>query len=100
VAQCANPDTTQRIYEFNPRGSQGRLPWTYDLGASLTYLQNIGQAKLRVDLSVFNLLDSQELTEVNENRQISLTEDPNPLYLQGTGYQSPRSAQLKVTVDF
>ena len=100
VAQCANPDTTKRIYEFNPRGSQGRLPWTYDLGASLTYLQNIGRAKLRVDLSVFNLLDSQKLTEVNENRQTSVTIDPDPFYLQGTGYQSPRSAQLKVTLDF
>lgn len=99
VAQCGNPDTTQRVYEFNPRGSEGRLPWTYDLGANVAYLRDIGAAKFRVDLSVFNLLNSQRVTEVNENRQTSITQ-LNPFYLQGTGYQAPRYVQLRMAVDF
>lgn len=99
VAQCTNPDTTQRVYELNRRGSEGRLPWTYDLGLSITYLREIGTAKLRADFSIFNVFDSQELTEVNENAQVTVAQ-PNPFYLQGTGYQSPRYAQFKIAIDF
>jgi hypothetical protein len=100
TANCDLPND-QRTYTLFPRGSQGRLPWTYDLGASLTYKHSFGTADLSVKLAIYNLLNQQRVTEVVEDLEL---EDAigtrNDLFLQGTGYQSSRYGQLTISLDF
>ena len=52
--------SAQRVYEFNPRGSEGRTPWIYDVGANVTWRASFGFADAQVRLAVYNLLDDQE----------------------------------------
>lgn len=99
VANCTSPVLSERQYEHRPRGSAGRLPWTYNLGLSVTYLRSFGDIDLKAKFAVYNLLDQQRVIEVDDE----LEEDIgffNPDYLEGTSYQSPRYAQFLVTVDF
>ena len=82
-------------------GSYDRLPWTFDLGANVTYKHSFGNAEMRVKFAIFNLLDQQRVTEVVEDLE---QEDQigtfNPFFLQGTDYQQSRHAQLTLSLDF
>lgn len=99
---------SQRVYELSPRGSYGNLPWTYDLGASISYKKVFGSARFRLDFSVFNLLNQERVVSVNQVRQGQIRDETNnpgvafnnPEFLEPNGYQSPRSAQLRLSVDF
>jgi hypothetical protein len=83
------------------RGGGGRLPWTADLGANITYTRSLGTADLRVKFAIFNLFNMQRVTEVNEDLQLSASDPtPNPLYGRGTEYQSRAYGQLTVSLDF
>jgi len=105
VAAC---DTAQPVYEASPRGGYGEMPWTYDVGASVTYLQSFGRSNLRVKFAVFNLLNQQRTVRVDQELQPSVgmrEDDPtqpllNEFFGVGYGFQQPRYAQLTVTVDF
>lgn len=99
VANCTSGNPSERIYEASPRGVGGRLPWTYNLGANVTYLHSFGSADMRVKLAVYNLLNSEKVTEVNDELESDIG-FINPDYRQGTSYQTPRYAQLTVSVNF
>lgn len=99
TANCTSENPSERVYELQPRGAQGRLPWTFDVGASLTYLHSFGDVDLRVKLALYNLLNEQRLIEVDDQLESDIG-FRNPAYRQGTGYQSPRYGQLTVSVDF
>jgi hypothetical protein len=103
-----------------PRGSGGRLPWTYDVDLNLGYRFNLNKdTSVLVTLDVFNLLDLQETTSVSTQYTAQsatasktggtlrdvlvnttgtatgpfrplLTTDRDPNFLLPTGYQSPR----------
>ena len=90
---------SERQWEHRARGSEGNLPWTYNLGLSLTYLKSFNDVDLKAKFAVYNVLDQQREVQVNERLETSLG-FINPSYLQGTSYQSPRFAQFLVTVDF
>ncbi|KGQ20548.1 Oar protein [Lysobacter dokdonensis DS-58] len=100
TANCDLPND-QRTYTHIGRGDWGRLPWTYDLGASITYRHSFGTADLRVKFALFNVFNMQRVTEVNEDLEL---EDgigtPNEFFLQGTNYQSRAMGQLTVSLDF
>jgi hypothetical protein len=100
VANCDGPNS-ERVYAFNQRGSRGRLPWTFDIGANLTYMKDFGWGHLRVKFAVYNLLDQQKVTEVNDFLELEdQIGDPNEFYLQGTDYQQARYGQFTVSLDF
>ena len=99
VANCTSENPSQRIYEASRRGSGGRLPWTYDLGANVTYQNSFGGTDLRVKLAVYNLLNQEKVREVDDELESDIG-FINPEYGQGTTYQSPRYAQLTVSVNF
>jgi outer membrane receptor for ferrienterochelin and colicin len=90
---------SERVYAHSQRGAGGRLPWTYDVGASITYLQSFDHTNLRVKLAVYNLLNQQRLTSVDEQLESDIG-SLNQTYKQGTGYQAPRYAQFVVSLDF
>jgi hypothetical protein len=99
VANCTSPNLSERQFEHRPRGSGGRLPWTYNLGLSVTYLRSFSDVDLRARFAVYNLLDQQRVVEVDDEFESGLGV-PNADYLEGTGYQSPRYAQYTVRVYF
>jgi hypothetical protein len=99
VTNCTSPNLSEREFEYRPRGSGGRLPWTYNLGLSVTYLKSFNDVDLKAKFAVYNVLDQQRTVGVNERLETSLG-FINPSYLQGTSYQTPRFAQFLVTLDF
>ena len=98
VQNCAG-DFSERVYRYMPRGSGGRLPWTYNLGASLTWTAPVEGLDLKARLSVHNLLNEQEVINVRQRYEA----DPGvvrPLHGTGTRWQSPRYTQLVITWNF
>lgn len=92
---------SQRIYRLAKRGSFDRTPWTFDLGASISYATTIGRSNLRAKLAFYNLLDQQRVIEVDE----TLEEQDGigtlrPEFGRGTAYQSPFYSQLTISLDF
>jgi len=100
VSNCDAEDPTQRVYEFRGRGNEGETPWTYDVGASITYLHSFSNADLRVKFAVFNLFDQQRTIEVEEELQDTIGESTNDDYKLPLGFQTPRFAQLTFTLEF
>jgi hypothetical protein len=91
-----NEDTG--AYELRPRGSGGKTPWIFDLGANVTYKHSFSAADLRVQLAVYNLLNQQRIVEVDD--ELGSVPNGNPDYGIGTGYQSPRYGLLTLKLDF
>jgi hypothetical protein len=101
VQNCDSSHSEDRVYEHSARGKYGRMPWTYTLGASLTYLRPLGDSgKLRVKLAVYNLLNQQRTVNVDQDLQTDISNETNSTFRQPIGFQSPRFTQLTVGVDF
>ncbi|HVR82100.1 MAG TPA: carboxypeptidase regulatory-like domain-containing protein [Luteimonas sp.] len=104
IANCLSDIPSERVYQISPRGGYGTLPWTFDVGASLTYQRAIGPSHLRVTLSAFNLLNQQRVTDVDQTLEDDIghsnSQANGGTFLLGTGYQSPRYAQFTVALDF
>ena len=93
--------TEDGVWRLADRGTYDRLPWTYNLSASLAYNVTLGRVKLNAKFAVYNLLNQQRVIERNETRQeeegVGLM---NPFFGQGTAYQAPRSAQFILSLAF
>lgn len=89
----------ERVYRFTPRGEFGRLPWTYNLGANVTWTLPVPDVDLKARLSVFNLLNEQEVINVSQRYEAGpgVRRDT---FATGTRWQSPRYMQLVVTWNF
>ena len=87
------------VYSHSRRGAWGKMPFSYELGASVSYLQPVGPGNLQVKFSVFNLLNQQRKVRVDQELEPSLGER-NDYFNVGYGFQSPRYAQLTVALDF
>ena len=98
VQNCSGP-WQQRVYEYSGRGAYGRMPWTYNLGANVTWTLPVQDVDLKVRLSVFNLLDGQETINVR-GRYEKAPGVVRPTFGTGTRWQSPRYAQLVMTWNF
>lgn len=85
-------------YELHRRGGEGRTPWTYNLGMNVGYKHSFSVADLRIKLSVYNLLNQQRITEVDE--ELNSIPNGNSEYRFGTGYQRARYALLTFNLDF
>ena len=91
-----NPDG---IDELNPRGNNGRTPWTFGLDLSASYNFNISDVEIRASLNIFNVLDSQEPTALNEHYE-STPGEANPFYDAAYSYQTPRYVRLGLEARF
>lgn len=90
---------SERIYRLSRRGSHDRLPWTYDVGASVTYLNTIGRSNVRAKLAFYNLLDQQRVIEVDETLEDGIG-TYRPEFGRGTSYTTPFYAQFTLSVTF
>lgn len=102
VDNCESPVSEDRVYERSPRGKYGRLPWTYDLNAGVTYVYpfNNDNSEFRVKLSVYNLLNQQRTVNVDQDLQTSISNSTNETFRQPLGFTSPRFTQLTMSVSF
>ncbi|WP_162253085.1 TonB-dependent receptor [Rhodanobacter sp. Soil772] len=84
-------------YEPAPRGSRGRLPWTFkaDLNAQYRPLWAGAGQNLAFSVTVFNLFNSQKTLS-----QVDGGEDPANDYQRPLAFQTPRYVQFGVTYDF
>ncbi len=98
VQNCSGPNA-QRVYEYSPRGDYGRMPWTYNLGANVTWTLPVEDIDLKVRFSIYNLLNDQEVINVRGRyeRQPGVY---RTTFGTGTRWQSPRYAQLVVSWTF
>lgn len=84
------------------RGDQGTTPWIASLDAGLNYKPNWANQKLTFEIKIFNLLNSQRVTEYSEFSQRGSSTDPDldPDYLNVVNYQAPRTAQFTIRYEF
>jgi hypothetical protein len=100
VQNCDGP-SQDRVYVHSPRGGEGRTSWTYDVGASVAWLTDIGdRGKLQVKFAIYNLFNQQRTTAVDQELQTTISDSTNASFRQGIRFQNPRFAQLTVTADF
>ncbi len=89
--------------KITPAGSSGRLPWLWQLDASVGYTREIGaHNKISIDVSVQNITNSRILT--NRFNQYS-TYDGDDIVVEKNWYdpkqyQSPRSVSLVFRYEF
>jgi hypothetical protein len=77
TGQC--PDTngdgvcqqTEKVFNFTPRGSAGRTPWTFNVDVSLAYSFEVEGIEMEASVDLFNVLNSQEVISSNEHYEIS-----------------------------
>ena len=88
-----------RVFERTPLGAFGRMPWTINWGASVTWTMPVPDVDLKVRLSVYNLLNRQEEVRVRTRYEVT----PGvyrQTFGEGSLWSSPRSAQLVLTYNF
>lgn len=98
VQNCSGPYNT-RVFESTPRGAYGTLPWTWTLGANVTWALPVEGTDLKVRFSVYNLTDNQEKVNIH-SRFEAAPGVYRPYFQDGTRWQSPRYAQLVVSWRF
>jgi len=90
------------------RGSVGRTPWTSKLDLSLAYVPQWQKRALTLQVDVFNVLNNQKATELNEtgdySRAVSNGAPPyerlSQNYLLPTSFQEPRYVRLTARYEF
>lgn len=87
---CAQAD---KEFGFNPRGTAGRTPWTFNLDVSAAYQFTYQDVDMRMAVNVLNLLNTQEATSTNEHYEIE-EGTVNPFYGAAYSWQAPRSVRL------
>lgn len=99
MQNCDGP-SPGRVYQSSPRGKYGRMPWTYNLGASIAYTRPVGDGRLMVKFAVYNLLNQQRTVGVDQDLQTTISNSTNPDFRLPLRFTSPRFAQLTMAVDF
>jgi hypothetical protein len=85
--------------EDAPRGSRGRLPWTYQLSLSAEYRPSFFNHDLSLKMDVFNLFNQQRVQNIDETYQTA--DGPlSPTYGRPLSFSTPRSVRLTARYDF
>lgn len=83
------------------RGDFGRTPWMRTIDAGVSYTPSWADGKLNFQMKVFNVLNSQTVTEYNEASaafRTQATRDPD--FLNDVNYQTPRFVRFAVRYEF
>ena len=90
-----NDPTVQRF----PRGTKGRLPWTQSLDLNVAYKPSWAPG-LTIKMDVFNVMNSQKVTSVNEVAETRSTGLPLNTYLLPASFQAARSVRFMAQYEF
>lgn len=82
-----------------PRGTSGRLPWTQTLDLNVAYRPSFAEG-LQLKMDIFNVLNSQKVTTVNETAEDNASGLAVDTWLSPTSFQAPRSVRFMVQYDF
>jgi hypothetical protein len=85
--------------ETVPRGTAGRLPWTWSVDLSLAYNPRWAEG-LTAKMDVFNLFNKQEIVAVEDRAEDPTTGVPASSYLVPRAFQTPRYFQFSVQYNF
>jgi len=99
VANCSGA-YDQRQFEYSPRGAFGRLPWTWTVGANVTWRLPVDGIDLSARLSVYNLFNNQTVVNVHQRYESQPGVVRESTFNTGTRWQAPRYTQLMVTWNF
>lgn len=101
VQNCDSEFSADRVYVNSPRGKYGRTPWTYNVGASVSYILPIGDTgRFRAKLAVYNLFNTQQTLNVDQDLQTTIGNSTSDTFGDGISFQAPRFTQLTLSVDF
>lgn len=82
-----------------PRGTAGRLPWTYQVDLSVAYTPQWAEG-LTAKMDVFNVFNQQESIAVDDRAEDAATGTPVSTYLVPRAYQPPREFQFSLVYNF
>jgi len=85
--------------EPRPRGTAGRLPWTYMVDLSFAYAPRWAEG-LIAKMDVFNVFNKQEAVAVDDRAEDGATGAPVSTYLVPRAFQSPREFQFSLVYNF
>ena len=85
-----------------PRGSLGRTPWIYNFDASIGYTPNWADKRLTLEARIFNLFNTQRVTEYSEARQYGSADNQfdDPNYGNKVNFQAPRYVQFSARYEW
>lgn len=92
IADCDDV-TGECTYDRVPRGTVGRTPWTFNVDASIAYNFTAGGVDMKASLDVFNVLNTQEATSLNEHYEVT-EGNRNQWYGAAYSWQTPRYVRL------
>ena len=99
IENCTSAVASERVYASSTRGAYGRMPFTYELGLSTTWAKQFGDANLRVKFAVYNVTNQQKKLSVDQTLEDDIGHH-NETFLWPTSFQSPRYAQLVVSLNY
>ncbi|NID06297.1 TonB-dependent receptor [Luteibacter jiangsuensis] len=82
----------------SPPGDAGHNPWTYIVTGAVEYRPMWADSKLAFNLTVFNIFNNREQTQIYPIR--GSTAKPNPRYGIPLYQTTPRYARVGITYDF
>lgn len=85
--------------EARPRGTAGRLPWTYQVDLSFAYTPRWAEG-LIAKMDIFNVFNKQEIVAVDDRAEDGATGNPVSTYLVPRAFQSPREFQFSLVYHF
>ena len=90
---------------INQRGSDGRSPNTYEMDLQADYGLQLGPVTVHFLASLFNVLNRQQVTEVDQVWAFDQADNGSPTptnshYGQGNQFQQPRTLRLGLRVSF
>ena len=82
---------------FAPRGTFGRTAWISKFDLSAKYVLDVQGTDVELRADIFNLLNAQGVTQVDEDQNDGTV---NPDFLLPTQYQTPRYAEFSISVRY
>ena len=90
------PEGTDRL---KPRGSMGRLPWSWRFDAGVEYRPSFANHNLALTAKVYNIFNEESVTRIYEWGESGAVGVEDPNYGRPT-YSAPRYFQFGVRYDF
>lgn len=100
VSNCLDAaDNSEREFMYVPKGFYGNTDWVAQLDLNLNYDVTVNDVKLNFGLDVFNVLNTQATTRVDEYLATDVA-TRNPSFGATVATQSPRYVQLSAGFRF
>ncbi len=84
---------------LKPRGSQGRLAWTTEVGVQATY-QPKWQKGLSFQVDVLNLFNERTTTAIDEQAEAAAVGSVSATYMRPVSYQGARKVRFTAAYEF